>query len=133
MPKVWTRKELRALAARRTAGESTEAIALSVGTSANNLRFRWRKHIGFCAQNIHRGALSVSDRTVRVWGWMRDGLTLSQCCEKLGWPSDQKHLNRLNMALRRYCKRVMIPLQNEVPHGQGRSRKAPEQAHPHAG
>jgi|GEM_PF-4948905 len=129
MPKVWTRKELRVLADRRMSGESTASIAASVGTTANNLRHRWRKHIGFRTRELQDRTVSVAKRTVSVWGWLRAGETLSACCRRLGWPSDQKHLNRLSMALRRFCARNMIPLPAEVKHG----RKAAEQAHPHAG
>jgi hypothetical protein len=128
---MWTMKQLKLLSDRRKAGESTEDIAASVGTSANNLRHRWRKHIGFSAKAIHARSKSVSMRTMRVWGWLRAGFSLTQCCVRLEWPADQRHLNRLSMALRRYCTRngIALPCPPEMRHVR---KQAPKQAHPHA-
>jgi hypothetical protein len=132
MPRVWTRKQLWQLAARREAGESTESIAASVRTTANNLRFRWRKHIGFSAKTLCARMSGVPARSMRVWGWLHAGATLSQCCLRLGWPADQRHLNRLSMSVRRYCARngILLPRPvQEAHHG----RKAAQQADSHPG
>jgi len=109
-PRVWTLRHLRALAARRTAGEPTREIAASVGTTANNLRHRWLKHLGFRAHAVHMRQIDTSARTRKVWGLVHAGMRLSDCCRVLDWPVDQRHINRLSMSIRRYCTRMGIPL-----------------------
>lgn len=100
---------------RRLRGETVSSLARELGCTTSNLRLRWKKvgiDIKAHGYGLHPTRRSSPVGCTRIWSMRQRGMAYAEIARELGEsePDSFKTLNRLQMRLRRFCKKNGIKL-----------------------
>ena len=100
---------------RRLRGETVSSLARELGCTTSNLRLRWKK-VGIDI-NAHSFGTHPTKRhspagCTKIWSLRQRGIAYAEIARVLGEddPESFKTLNRLQMRLRRFCRKNCIKM-----------------------